>query len=104
MAHDERQYYVYLLTNVANTVIYTGSTNNLLRRVLEHRKKTGDGFTARYNVWKLAHYEVADTYEGAALREKQIKAGSRKRKEAIINASNPSWSDLFQELADTRGL
>jgi putative endonuclease len=79
------RYFVYILTNDRHTVLYTGVTNDLLRRVGEHRTKTYRGFTSRYNVAKLAH-------------EKQIKAGSRRRKAALINNMNPEWRDLFGDL------
>ncbi len=94
----ERQFYVYILTNPVNTVLYTGFTNNLLNRVHQHRTKAVPGFTARYNVSKLVYYEVLSTaYEGIA-REKRIKGGSRADKIALVNSTNPEWRDLFDEL------
>jgi putative endonuclease len=98
MPREERQYYVYLLTNFTNSVIYTGVTRDLLQRVQQHRDKVADGFTSRYNVWKLVYYEVADEVESAIAREKQIKAGPRSRKEELVRSMNPAWKDLFQEL------
>ncbi|MPZ49517.1 MAG: GIY-YIG nuclease family protein [Dehalococcoidia bacterium] len=91
-------YYVYLLTNFTNSVIYTGVTNDLLRRVMEHRESTVEGFTQRYKVWKLVHYEIAEDVMSAIEREKQIKSWSRRRKVALIEAENPGWRDLFPEL------
>ena len=93
----ERQYCVYILTNRNNTVLYTGVTNNLPRRVYEHKAKLVEGFTKRYNVDKLVSYEVFDQIENAILCEKQIKAGLRAKKIALINGRNPKWSDLSLE-------
>ena len=91
-------YYVYLLTNFKNSVIYTGVTSNLQRRVWEHREKLVEGFTKRYEVWKLVHYEVGDDVISATEREKQIKSWSRARKVALIESENPTWRDLYFEL------
>ena len=94
----ERQYYVYILANRHNTVLYTGVTSDLARRIDEHRTKPVNGFTKRYNVEKLVYYEVADDPTGAITREKQIKAGSRQKKIALVEAMNPTWRDLADEL------
>ena len=94
---SERQYCVYIMTNVHNTVLYTGVTHDLQRRVLEHRSGKGTSFTKRYNVTKLVYVESGDDINLAILREKQIKAGSRKKKMDLINSSNPEWKDLYQE-------
>ena len=81
---EEKQFYVYILTNKNNTVLYTGVTSNLECRIWEHKHKIYKGFTARYNVDKLVYYEIHyDSYEAIA-REKQIKAGSRKKKIDLI--------------------
>jgi putative endonuclease len=93
----DRQFYVYILTNRRNTVLYTGVTNDLLRRVNEHRTKAVAGFTRRYNVDKLVYYETTDDATGAIMREKQIKAGSRAKKIELINRMNPEWRDLYDE-------
>ncbi|MHB8104145.1 MAG: GIY-YIG nuclease family protein [Dehalococcoidales bacterium] len=93
-----KQYYVYIVTNKWNKVLYTGVTNDLQRRVLEHRNKTTEGFTKRYNVNKLVYYEVAESIESAILREKQIKGGSRKDKIELVNSTNAEWHDLYEEL------
>lgn len=90
--------YVYLLSNRSNTVIYTGVTSNLQRRVYEHRQGLVRGFTNKYNVDKLVYYEVFDSIEDAIVREKQIKGGSRKRKIDLINNFNPEFKDLYDEL------
>ncbi|MCW5878560.1 MAG: GIY-YIG nuclease family protein [Anaerolineales bacterium] len=92
---------VYIMTNVRHSVLYTGVTNDLSRRVLEHKSKGSNGFTARYNVDKLVYYEVTDDIETAILREKQIKAGSRQKKLDLIHSVNPNWRDLAKELADS---
>ena len=89
-----RQFYVYILANRTNLVLYTGVTNDLVRRVTEHREKLVDGFTKRYKVDKLVYYEVCDYAYTAISREKQIKAGSRADKERLITAMNREWTDL----------
>ena len=94
----ERCYYVYILTNKVCTVLYTGVTNNLKRRVYEHKAKLADGFTKRYNVNMLVYYEAGSDIKGAILREKQIKAGSRQNKIDLINAMNKDWRDLYNDL------
>ena len=85
------------MTNKVNTVIYTGVTSNLQKRVYEHKEKKVEGFTKRYNVNKLVYYEVADTMEAAIAREKKIKGGSRKRKIDLIKSMNPNFKDLYYE-------
>lgn len=94
-----RYYQVYIATNKSNTVLYTGVTNNLIRRMEEHRSKMNSkSFTARYNIDKLVWYEQYTDIVEAIAREKQIKAGSRKKKLQLIEKLNPEWSDLFEEL------
>ncbi|MBE9541628.1 MAG: GIY-YIG nuclease family protein [Proteobacteria bacterium] len=93
-----RQYYIYIMTNKNNTVLYTGITNDLKRRVYEHKEKLVDGFTKKYNVTKLVYYEVFEDPENAILREKQIKAGSRQKKINLINSVNGEWLDLYEEI------
>ena len=88
--------YVYLITNKNNTVIYTGVTSNLQKRIHQHKTKFYKGFTARYNCNKLVYFEVFDDIKQAILREKQLKAGSRAKKEQLIALKNPSWEDLFE--------
>ena len=92
-----RQYCVYIMTNAHNTVLYTGVTNCLQRRVLEHKSGTGSKFVKKYNVTKLVYFECGDDVSFAILREKQIKAGSRKKKIELVNSMNPEWKDLFDE-------
>jgi putative endonuclease len=93
-----KQYYVYIITNKWNKVLYTGVTNNLKRRIQEHKSKTIQGFTKRYNVDKLVYYEDTENIESAILREKQIKGGSRKDKIQLVDTMNSEWRDLFNEL------
>ncbi len=93
-----RQYYVYIITNKAQTVLYTGVTNDLRRRTYEHREKVVEGFTSKYRVGKLVYYEVCEGIEGAITREKQIKGGSRQKKVELVNSMNNEWRDLYEEL------
>jgi putative endonuclease len=92
------QYYVYIMTNSRNTVLYTGVTNDLVRRAWEHRDEQRRGFTARYHCTKLVLYEIFRNAYSAITREKQIKAGSRRRKVELIERENPEWRDLYDEL------
>ena len=91
-------YCVYILTNQRNTVLYTGVTGDLKARVQQHREKLLPGFTNRYYVSKLVYYEVGGDASGAIVREKQIKAGSRRKKIDLINRLNPEWRDLYDDL------
>ncbi|KJS22433.1 MAG: excinuclease ABC subunit C [Clostridiaceae bacterium BRH_c20a] len=93
-----KQYYVYLMTNIKNNVLYTGITSNLKRRIYEHREKLAEGFTKKYNINKLVYYEIHnDAYE-AIKREKQIKSGSRQKKIELINNMNSNWVDLYNDI------
>jgi putative endonuclease len=92
------RYFVYILTNDRHAVLYTGVTNDLVRRVSEHREHGLSGFTRRYNVDKLVFYEETNDVRSAIAREKQIKAGSRRKKVALIESMNPDWGDLFENL------
>ncbi|MEE9609703.1 MAG: GIY-YIG nuclease family protein [Desulfatiglandales bacterium] len=93
-----RQYYVYIMTNKRNTVLYTGITNDLKRRVYQHKKRLIDGFTKKYNIKKLIYYEVFEDPQNAILREKQIKAGARQKKVDLIERINKEWRDLYDEI------
>lgn len=93
-----RQYCVYILTNARNTVLYTGVTNELQRRVVEHRSGEGSSFTRKYRLTKLVYFECGDDIGAAIAREKQIKAGSRQKKIDLVSAPNPEWRDLFPKL------
>jgi putative endonuclease len=88
-------YYVYMLATNKNTALYTGVTNDLLRRCKEHREGKKFCFTSRYNIHKLVYYEVFDSVKTAIAREKQIKGYSRAKKSDLINTLNPTWTDLF---------
>jgi len=83
------------MTNSRNTVLYTGITNDLKRRVYEHKSRLIEGFTKKYNLTKLVYYEVCGDIEGAIIREKQIKGGSRQDKLNLVNAANKEWRDLY---------
>ena len=87
-----------MMTNRLNTVIYTGVTSDLKKRVYEHKEKLVDGFTKKYNVNKLVYFEVFEDIENAILREKQIKAGSRQKKLDLIRKENLAFRDLYTEI------
>ncbi len=92
-------YYVYILANETNTTIYTGVTNDLLRRVYEHKHHLDRGsFTDQYNVTKLVYYESTNDPKEAIEREKQIKKRGRKAKEKMITGFNPQWRELYDEM------
>ena len=91
-------YYVYILTNKGNTVLYVGVTNDLVRRVYEHKEKLIDGFTSRYNINKLVYYENVTDVKVAIEREKTLKKWARKKKEWLISLKNPTWDDLSLDL------
>ena len=84
-----------MLSNNWNTVLYVGITNNLVKRISEHKQKLIKGFTQRYNITKLVYYEIFENIEEAILREKQLKGGSRKQKIELINKMNSEWKDLY---------
>ncbi len=86
------------MTNKLDTVLYTGVTSNLEKRVYEHKLKLIEGFTKKYNVDKLVYYEIFDDINDAIEREKQIKSGSRQKKINLISNMNPSWKDLSNKL------
>lgn len=92
-------YYVYILANAANVTLYTGVTNDLIRRVSEHRTDIPPGsFTARYHVHKLVYFEDTDCVYSALSREKQLKSWSRAKKNELIRRRNPDWRDLYPTL------
>ncbi|WP_251183205.1 GIY-YIG nuclease family protein [Anaerocaecibacter muris] len=91
-----KSFYVYILTNHSNTVLYTGVTNDIARRTFEHRQKFNDGFAEKYNAYKLVYVEECGRHTDAIEREKQIKKWRREKKVALINSINPSWEDLFK--------
>ena len=93
------QYYVYILTTAHKRVLYTGVTNDLIRRVYEHKHHLDKGsFTAQYNVEFLVYYEMTSDVESAIQREKQITGWNRKRKNKLIEGKNPNWIDLYEGL------
>jgi putative endonuclease len=94
----ENNYCVYIMTNKRNTVLYTGVTNDLRRRVREHKAGKGDKFTSMYRITKLVYYICGDDIYAAIDREKQIKGGSRQKKIDLIHELNPEWQDLFEQL------
>ncbi|MEH2112912.1 GIY-YIG nuclease family protein [Nostoc sp.] len=93
-----KQYYLYIMTNNYNSVLYTGVTNDLQRRVYEHKEKIIEGFTKKYNITKLVYYEIFEDAYTAISREKQIKAGSRQKKIDLVNSINQEWRDLYDAL------
>jgi len=88
-----RQYYVYIMTNKSRT-LYTGVTNDLNRRVYEHKQKLVPGFTSKYNITRLVYFEATTDIRAAIAREKQIKGWLRSKKVALIESANPKWDDL----------
>lgn len=91
-------YYVYIMTNFSNSVLYTGVTNNLVRRVYEHKNRITKGFTSKYSINKLVYFEQGEEAYEAISREKQIKAGPRRKKIELINNMNPEWIDLWESI------
>ena len=94
---EDRQYYVYILTNKSNNVLYIGVTNDLIRRIFEHKNKLVEGFTKKYNLRKLVYYEATNDIEGAINREKQPKNWHRDWKINLIDQFNPDWKDLSDD-------
>jgi putative endonuclease len=94
----EHRYYVYLLTNWNDKVMYVGMTNDLLRRVYEHKTKAVKGFTEKYNVHKLVYFEETSNVNAAIAREKEIKKWRREKKNALVIQANPTWRDLAEEI------
>ena len=92
-----KSYYVYIITNNKNTVLYTGVTNNLFRRIGEHKNKLFKGFASKYNCNKLVWYEETNVIHSAIETEKKIKAGSRQKKVDLISGMNPGWIDLSKD-------
>ena len=90
------QYYVYILTNWNNHVMYVGVTNNLERRLFEHQQGMVDGFTKKYRVHKLVYFETTSDVKAALEREKQIKGWTREKKNTLVERLNPEWKDLTE--------
>lgn len=93
-----KYYYVYIITNLRNTVLYTGVTGSIVGRIYHHKNKTVSSFSNKYNLDKLVYYEIFEDINLAIIREKQIKVGSRKKKIELINKFNPEWKDLYSTL------
>jgi putative endonuclease len=96
----ENRYYVYLMTNWNHRVVYVGVTNDLIRRVYEHKNKLIKGFTEKYNVDKLVYFEETADVLSAIAREKEIKKWRRQKKDALVPSANPKWQDLSEEGKD----
>ena len=90
--------YIYMMSNKINGTIYIGVTSDLIKRVYEHKSAFVDGFTKKYNLKKLVYFEIYDDIVSAIEREKQLKAGSRKKKVALIEGGNSAWRDLYGEI------
>lgn len=91
--------YVYIMANKKNGTLYTGVTSNLIKRVYQHKNNLFEGFTSRYSCKNLVYYEIFDDIHFAIAREKQIKAGSRQKKLALIQKKNSEWEDLYGEIS-----
>jgi putative endonuclease len=92
----QNKYYVYILANWNNKVIYIGMTNNLERRIYEHRNKLLPGFTNKYNVNKLVYFETLNDVTIAIAREKEVKKWRREKKNALIESMNPNWEEFYE--------
>ena len=97
---EEVLYYVYILFNKKNGTLYIGFTSDIVKRIWQHKNKVFDGFTKRYGVDKLGYYEIFRDVNSAIEREKQLKAGNRKKKLELIEISNPNWIDLYDEIVE----
>ena len=91
-------YFIYILTNTNDRVMYVGQTADLAKRIYEHKHQLADGFTKRYNVHKLVYYEAAADRHAALSREHEIKHWRREKKNALVERTNPEWKDLCEEL------
>ena len=92
-----KEYYVYIMANKTNSTLYIGVTNDIIRRVEEHKNGVVDGFSNKYNTHKLVYYEQTNDVDSAIAREKQLKGWIRAKKEKLIYAKNPEWKDLSEE-------
>jgi putative endonuclease len=98
MQLKHHNYYIYIISNWNNKVIYVGMTNDLERRIYEHKNKIFEGFSKKYNLNKLVYYEYTNDVTAAILREKQVKKWRREKKNNLIESMNPEWKDLAEEL------
>ena len=94
----DKQSFIYIMTNTNNTTLYIGVTNNIIRRVYEHKNKLVKGFTSKYNLTKLVYYEMIDDIINAITREKYLKGKKRDFKLSLINGFNPEWKDLYEDI------
>ena len=92
-----KSYFVYILTNWTSSVMYIGVTNNLERRLFEHKNKLVAGFSSKYNVDKLVYFEETTDIQAAIAREKQLKSWRREKKNALVESLNPEWKDLSDD-------
>jgi putative endonuclease len=90
-----KSYFVYIMTSLANKVMYIGVTSNLEKRIFEHKSGAMDGFAKRYHVTKLVYFEHTDNIEAAIIREKQIKSWRRQKKDALVESVNPEWKEII---------
>ena len=97
---EDKQYYVYILFSQRNGTLYVGVTSNLKKRVWEHKNKVIEGFTKKYNVNQLGYYEIFNDINLAIKREKQLKAGNRKKKIELIETNNSEWNDLYYSILE----
>ena len=95
---ESTQYYVYILFSKKNGTLYVGVTSNLVKRIWEHKNHVVESFTSKYNVDKLGYYEIFNDINDAIKREKQLKAGNRKKKLELIETNNPEWQDLYFDI------
>lgn len=93
-----KYYYVYIITSTYNSVLYTGVTGHLVERIYQHKNKSVSSFSSKYNLNKLVYYEIFENSTLAIEREKQIKAGSRKKKIELISQFNPDWNNLYNSI------
>ena len=93
-----KQYFVYILFSERNGTLYVGVTSNLVKRIWEHKNHVVESFTSKYNVDKLGYYEIFNDINEAIKREKQLKAGNRKKKLELIETNNPEWQDLYFDI------
>jgi putative endonuclease len=99
-----KTYYIYMITNISNTLLYIGVTNNLERRMYEHKMKIADGYTKKYSLFKLVYFEESTNIESAILREKQLKRWHRDWKYNLIKSKNPGFVDLVENNYNYRAL
>ena len=97
---NTKRYYVYILFSKKNGTLYVGVTNDLVKRVWQHKNKVVEGFTKQYSIDKLGYYEVCNDINSAIAREKQLKGGKRKAKLELIELNNPNWNDLYYDIVD----